>query len=101
MAEARTIKWLVTGNTTKGAVVVYVRADKTFALAPDEAARFDDKDAAEALRKDVALRGHEIADPYLMGVAETPRVLDLLSTRERIRAQGPTVRVRRPDPVAH
>ena len=101
MAEAKTIKWLVTGYTTKDAVVVYVRADKSLAFVPDEAARFDDKDAAEVLRKDIAVRDDEITDPYLIEVAETPQGLDLLSARERIRAQGPTVRVRRPDPVAH
>jgi hypothetical protein len=33
-----------------------------------------------------------------MEVVVTPQGLDLLSARERIRAAGPTVRVRRPDP---
>jgi hypothetical protein len=101
MAAQKTVKWVVTGNTTKDAVVVYVRADKTLARVVDEAACFDDKDAAEALRKAALTLEHEISDPYLMEVAETPQGLDLLTARERIRAQGPTVRVRRPDPVAH
>ena len=52
----------------------------------------------EAMRK-LALKVERIvSDPYLMEVTPTPQGLDVLSARERIRATGPTVRVRRPDP---
>jgi len=38
-----------------------------------------------------------IADPYTFKVEVRDGFIDALSTRERIRSTGPTVRVRRPD----
>ena len=91
-------KWVITANFTADSAVAYMRPDKTFSLKVTEAALLDTKEDAEAMRK-LALRMERIvSDPYLMEVSPTPAGLDLLSARERIRANGPTVRVRRPDP---
>jgi hypothetical protein len=38
-----------------------------------------------------------VADPYTFKVEVRNGSIDALSTRERIRSTGPTVRVRRPD----
>ena len=38
-----------------------------------------------------------VADPYTIKVERKEGALDALTTRERIRSTGPTVRVRRPD----
>jgi Protein of unknown function (DUF2849) len=38
-----------------------------------------------------------VADPYTFKVEVKNGAIDALSTRERIRSTGPTVRVRRPD----
>jgi hypothetical protein len=98
MATKPDLKWVVTANFTADAAVGYMRTDKTFSLKVAEAAVFDTKDAADGFRK-LALRYERIvSDPYLIEVSPTPQGLDLLTARERIRSQGPTVRVRRPDP---
>jgi hypothetical protein len=98
MSQSKALKWVVTANFTSAGAVAYLRADKSVTRVLDEAACFATKEEAEAMRK-VAL-GMEaiIADPYLMEVAELPTGLDPLTARERIRAQGPTIRLRRPDP---
>lgn len=38
-----------------------------------------------------------VCDPYFFDVRVDGKTIDPISTRERIRAEGPTVRVRRPD----
>ena len=38
-----------------------------------------------------------VADPYVFKVEVRDAVIDPLSTRERIRANGPSIRMRRPD----
>ena len=38
-----------------------------------------------------------VCDPYFFDVRLEGNVIDPISTRERIRAQGPTTRIRRPD----
>lgn len=93
------LKWIVTGNFTASGAVAYLRADGEFGSRVTEAKVFDTKDDAEAARQ-VALRAERIvSDPYLTEVGIAPQGLDTLSARERIREQGPSVRVRRPDPV--
>ncbi|HWO08804.1 MAG TPA: DUF2849 domain-containing protein [Polyangiaceae bacterium] len=57
--------------------------------------------ATEAERDELLARAlqHErdVCDAYFFDVRVENDVIDPLSTRERIRADGPTVRVRRPD----
>jgi hypothetical protein len=101
MATKQELKWLVTANFTADAVVAYMRKDTSFAMRPEEAALFATKEEAEAARKIAQRMERLVSDPYLMEVAPTPEGLDLLSARERIRAKGPTTRVRRPDPSAN
>ena len=101
MATTQVLKWLVTANFTADAVVADMRKDTSFATRPEEAALFATKEEAEAARKIALGMERLISDPYLIEVAPTPNGLDLLSARERIRAKGPTTRVRRPDPSAH
>ncbi len=38
-----------------------------------------------------------VCDPYFFDVRLEGKVVDPISARERIRAEGPTVRIRRPD----
>ena len=57
---------------------------------PSEAER--DELLSEALRHE-----RTVCDAYFFDVRVEGSVIDPLSTRERIRAEGPTVRIRRPD----
>jgi hypothetical protein len=75
----------------------YLKADGTWSRALQDAKVFEKADGeAEA-----AARGKNeqslLADPYTFKVALDGTEIDALSTRERIRAAGPTTRLRRPD----
>jgi hypothetical protein len=92
------LKWVVTGNFTADGAVAWLRADGEFGHQLTEAQLFDTKDAAEAARQIVLGAERIVSDPYLTEVGVAQQGLDALSARERIREQGPSVRVRRPDP---
>jgi Protein of unknown function (DUF2849) len=96
MGDAK--RWIVTANFTADGAVAYLRADGEFGRALTEARLFDAKDEAEAARVTATRAERIVTDPYLTEVGVAPQGLDALTARERIRAQGPTVRVRRPDP---
>lgn len=85
------LKWIVTGNLTVDGSVAYLRADQRLSRRSDEAQVFSSKEDAEAARVLLTKREAEISDPYLTEVSDAAGKLDLLSARERIRSQGPTV----------
>jgi hypothetical protein len=49
------------------------------------------------LLEQAALQERVVCDPYLFEVRVRNEMIDPLSARERIRAQGPSTRIRRPD----
>lgn len=101
MSPTKSLHWLVTAGFTADGSVAYLRADHSFCRRVEQAALFDAKADAEEARR-IALRNERVvADPYVIEVARTGAELDLRSARERIRAHGPTVRLRRPDPMDH
>jgi hypothetical protein len=92
------LKWIVTGNFTVDGSVAYVTSARGFSRTVVDAAVFGTKDEAEAARLHALSAEALICDPYITEVAETPNGLDLLSARERIRSQGPTIRYGRIEP---
>ena len=94
------LQWIVTGNFTADGSVAYLRGDGEFGRASSEAKVFATKEEAETARQATLGAERVVSDPYLTEVTVGPQGLDTLSARERIREQGPSIRVRRPDPVA-
>jgi hypothetical protein len=92
------LKWIVTGNFTADGAVAYLRADGGFARNVGEAKVFETKEEAEAARVTALGAERVVSDPYLTEVGIAQQGLDTLSARERIREQGPSIRIRRPDP---
>jgi hypothetical protein len=92
------LKWVVTGNFTGDGSVAWLQAGGEFSHHLKDAQLFETKDAAEAARQIVLGAERIVSDPYLTEVGIAQQGLDALSARERIREQGPSVRVRRPDP---
>lgn len=91
-------RWIVTGKLTDDGANVWRRADGTWSRAVAEAGLFDDEASAKAVVPPiVASEQRQISDPYVIEVRVTDGVIDVLSARERIRANGPTVPLRRPD----
>jgi hypothetical protein len=90
--------WVVTGNFTDDGAVAWRRADGTWSRSIAEAGLLDD----EATGKQLAAAAHateqrEISDPYCIEVHASGGAIDPLTARQRIRANGPTIPMRRPD----
>ncbi len=86
-----TARWLADGAP------VYLKADGGWTRALQEAEPLPvaqgEAEAAARTQREQRL----VADPYTFKVELRDGQIDALSTRERIRSTGPTVRVRRPD----
>lgn len=90
--------WIVTGKFTADGSNAWRRADGTWSPAIAEAGLLNDEaSGAPHVAATVATEQREISDPYVIGVHVAAGVIDPLSARERIRANGPTVPLRRPD----
>lgn len=93
-------RWVVTGKFTDDAANAWRRTDGTWSRQLADAGLYTDEAAAKAQVADsVAKEQREISDPYVIEVHAANGTIDPLTARERIRATGPTVRVRRPDPA--
>ncbi len=100
MAESKAAaeEWVVvTARWLEDGAPVYLKADGTWTPSLQEAGPLSTAQGeAEA-----AARGQReqrlVADPYTFKIEIGDGQIDALSTRERIRSTGPTVRVRRPD----
>ena len=93
-------RWVVTGKFTDDANNVWRRADGTWTRQLAEAGLYTEEAAAKAqVAESVAKEQRLITDPYVIEVYAANGAIDPLTARERIRATGPTVRVRRPDPA--
>ena len=88
---------VVTAKLLADGAPVYLTASGSWSRALQEAqvvpAQEGEATAAARAKQDEP----RIADPYTFKVEVREGFIDALSTRERIRSTGPTVRVRRPD----
>lgn len=97
MAASNTM-WIITGSFTEDGAVAWRRADGTWSRAFADVGVVDSEANAKELAAAAAKREQrEISDPYVVEVRATDGKVELLSARERIRANGPTIRIRRPD----
>lgn len=90
---------VVTANRTADGVPVYLTGDLRWVSELTDAAVHPDKVTAERVLSQIAGQERLICDPYLMPVALQDGTTQPTSARERIRNEGPTSRVRRPDPM--
>ncbi len=90
--------WIVTGKFTEDGANSWRRADGTWSRLIAEVGLFTDEPTAKALAATAgATEQREISDPYVIEVYASGDLIDPLTARERIRANGPTVPIRRPD----
>ena len=90
--------FIVTGKFTVDGSNSWRRADGTWTRAIAEAELHPDEASAKVhVVRAVANEQREISDPYVIPVFADGQTIDPLSARERIRASGPTIRIRRPD----
>jgi hypothetical protein len=90
--------WIVTSNFTETGAVAWRRADGTWSPRFAESGLFPDEPAAKRVADAAnAKEQREVADVYVIEVRAEGATLDPLTARERIRANGPTIPMRRPD----
>jgi Protein of unknown function (DUF2849) len=84
--------WVVTGKLTDDAANVWRRADGTWSRDLQEAGIVTEEVTAKAYAAAAhASEQRHITDPYVIEVHASGGTIDPLTTRERIRATGPTV----------
>jgi len=90
--------WIVTGNFLDDGNVGWRRADGTWSRSIADAGLVDSEANAKAHAATAIQREQRvICDPYVIEVTVEGGVIQPQSARERIRASGPTIRIRRPD----
>ena len=95
-----TSKWVITGKFTADGSNAWRRADGTWSSSLGEAGVFSDEASVkDPIAQTAATEQRLISDPYAIEVQVADGKLAPLTARERIRASGPTVRLRRPDRV--
>jgi hypothetical protein len=85
------LKWIVTANFTADGAVAYLVPGGGWSGRISDVVVFESKDDAEAARKPALKAEATVSDPYLMEASDAGAALDVLTTRERIRALGPSV----------
>lgn len=91
-------RFVVTANFTDDGSVAWRRADGSWGKRLAESGLVDDEAAATALAASAnAAEQRLVSDPYVIEVFADGGTIDALTARERIRANGPTVPLRRPD----
>lgn len=86
------IKWIVTANFTAEGSVAYFTGDRSFSRSLADVKVFETKEEAEEARVFALSIEALVSDPYLTEVTDgSPAAIDVLTTRERIRSQGPSV----------
>lgn len=90
--------WIVTANFTEDGAVAYRSLDGTWVRTITDAAPLESEADAKVHVATAAQREQrEVTDPYAIEVTVADGVIQPQTARERIRANGPTIRVRRPD----
>lgn len=89
---------VVTASLTDDGAPAYLRANGTWSPVLVEAAVIENKQQLEELLHSAVVQERQVCDPYGMPVARVDGTVAPTTTRERIRAEGPTTRLRRPDP---
>ncbi len=98
MAKVKGTHHVVSASLTGTGAPAYLKSDGSWASTLSEAAPFHSPEEAEARAK-TADRSDQrlVCDPYTFTVLLADGTPQPISERERIRAEGPSVRVRRPD----
>jgi hypothetical protein len=89
--------WIVTGNFTEDGAVAWRRADGTWSRTIADAGLVDESTAKAQSATAHTTEQRLICDPYGIEVAVESGTIDPLTARQRIRANGPTIQLRRPD----
>ncbi len=97
MARSFGSHFVVTANTTDAGVPVYLRADRSWSSTLSDAHATADESERDDLLAFARSQEREVCDPYAFKVNLEGGAAVATTARERIRSQGPTTPLRRPD----
>jgi hypothetical protein len=89
--------FVISANFTDSGAPAYLAADGKWVREFQRSATIETESERDALLNRALEQERLVCDPYFFDVRVEGGVIDPISTRERIRADGPTVRIRRPD----
>jgi hypothetical protein len=89
--------FVISAVLTDTGAPTYLTADGSWSPDLQRAATPDSEAERDRLLEAALAQERLVCDPYFFDVALEAGVIDPLSARERIRAEGPTTRIRRPD----
>ena len=89
--------YVVTAVFTDDGAPAYLTADGSWSRRLAEAGPVDDEGQKQIVAERAQRDQRAVCDPYAFPVQVKDGAIDPLTTRERIRAEGPTTRLRRPD----
>ena len=98
MAKRSGTHYVISASLTDTGAPVYLAPDGSWSTDLRQAATPLTDAERDALLARAAEQERLVCDPYFFDVRVEENTIDPLSARERIRAFGPTTRVRRPDP---
>lgn len=88
---------VVTARFLADGAPAYLKGDGSWSRSLQEAAPCATAAGEAEANNRAAHDQRNVADPYTIKVEVKDGAIDALTTRERIRSTGPTVRIRRPD----
>lgn len=89
--------FVISASFTESGAPAYLTPDGSWSRDLQAAAAVGTEAERDALLERALRNEREVCDAYFFDVSVDGGVIDPLSTRERIRAEGPSVRIRRPD----
>ena len=89
--------FVITGSLTLEGSVAYLDSEGKWSETLDKAATFSDSETAEDRLVEVRKAESIITEPYIFPAEMTGGQLTPISAREKLRAVGPSTRLRRPD----
>lgn len=97
MARTFGTHFVITANATDDGASLYLRPDRTWSRQLSEALATDDEATRDELLALAARQQRLVCDPYAFKVELDGDTPVATTARERIRAEGPTTPLRRPD----
>jgi hypothetical protein len=99
VARSRGTHFVVTANTLIEGAAVYLRADGSWAARLADAWAIESESECTAAIAVARTQERHVCDPYAFKVVVSSQGPTATNVREQIRGVGPTVALRRPDPV--
>jgi len=89
--------FVITGSLTLEGSVAYLDSEGSWAQGLEKAHVFNDSETAEQRLAEVRKAESTITEPYVFPAEMRNGEIRPLSAREKLRAEGPSTRLRRPD----